>query len=646
MARPDGRASARKSFVFVLAGMMVFFFAPLASADVPHMINYQGKLTDAGGGLVNDTVQMTFSIYPDTLGSPADWSETQMQVIVEDGIFNVLLGAADTIPSAVFDGNVKYLGVQVESDPEMAPLKPMVSVPYAYRAGSTDGAGGGGGWVDDGSVVRLETDTDQVGIGTTSPEANLEVNDRIRVAGDWARVELLSAPNTAAGKISQDGNGHIKVAAPTGAGNVILETQGTGRLSVKQDGTIYTHGASNVGIGTEAPLSKQHIQESTVSLSPDALAADVLIVENNDAIVGLYSYEGGTLGSGITFGEITAGVLADKWGILRETAGGGKGLRVTYGTDSDQGVNPTLMYLDDSGNVGIGTTSPAEKLDVRGNMSVYDISSMQNQFDITNASGHGITINNDNVGIGTTNPQSRLSVGGDGVSDAAIYGEGAIGIRGYGSVCGVYGQSPTQAIVGTHPATGNSGVLGDENFGVYADCHTTGGAGIRARAYGDCYSADLWGRVLIRNNSGTTVMELGEGLDYAEGFDVSNDKKIDPGSVLIIDPDNPGKLAISDQPYDKKVAGIVAGANGQGSGVRLGADQFDFDVALAGRVYCNVDAKEAGVQPGDLLTTSATPGYAMKVTDYARAQGSILGKAMQRLEKGKKGQILVLVTLQ
>ena len=131
----------RRSIIFLAAAMVVFFHAGVASADVPHMINYQGKLTDAGGGLVNDTVQMTFSIYPDTLGSSADWSETQAQVIVENGIFNVLLGAVDTIPSAVFDGNVKYLGVQVESDPEMWPLKPMVSVPYAYRAGNADGAG-------------------------------------------------------------------------------------------------------------------------------------------------------------------------------------------------------------------------------------------------------------------------------------------------------------------------------------------------------------------------------------------------------------------------------------------------------------------------------------------------------------------------
>ena len=92
--------------------------------------------------------------------------------------------------------------------------------------------------------------------------------------------------------------------------------------------------------------------------------------------------------------------------------------------------------------------------------------------------------------------------------------------------------------------------------------------------------------------------------------------------------------------------GIVAGAQGLSSAVRLAPGQFDYDVALAGRVYCNVDATATGLEPGDLLTTSATPGYAMKVMDYARAQGAILGKAMERLDKGEKGQILVLVSLQ
>ena len=48
---------------------------------------------------------------------------------------------------------------------------------------------------------------------------------------------------------------------------------------------------------------------------------------------------------------------------------------------------------------------------------------------------------------------------------------------------------------------------------------------------------------------------------------------------------------------------------------------------------------------GDLLTTSDTPGHAMKVTEHSQAQGAILGKAMSGLKAGK-GMVLVLVTLQ
>ncbi len=160
------------------------------------------------------------------------------------------------------------------------------------------------------------------------------------------------------------------------------------------------------------------------------------------------------------------------------------------------------------------------------------------------------------------------------------------------------------------------------------------------------YAATFRGNVEIEDLDGTTVLELGDGLDYAEGFDVAGGAAVEPGAVLVIDPAHPGELTLSTTAYDSRVAGIVAGAKGLGSGVKLGAGSYDHDVALAGRVYCNVDATGGGVEPGDLLTTSATAGHAMKVIDRERAQGAILGKAMERLEEGRKGQILVLVTLQ
>jgi len=68
-------------------------------------------------------------------------------------------------------------------------------------------------------------------------------------------------------------------------------------------------------------------------------------------------------------------------------------------------------------------------------------------------------------------------------------------------------------------------------------------------------------------------------------------------------------------------------------------------VALSGRVYCWVDATQGAIEVGDLLTTSNTPGHAMKAIDTAKAHGAIIGKAMTGLKSGK-GLVLVLVNLQ
>jgi hypothetical protein len=134
---------ARNILVFLVVGTVACLLCSASSAEVPHMINYQGKLTSASGGCLNDTVQMTFTIYADSFGTTSEWTETQTEVMVKEGVFSVLLGSVNHIPGGdtVFDGSIQYLGVQVESDPEMRPLKPMVSVAYAYRAGTTDGGG-------------------------------------------------------------------------------------------------------------------------------------------------------------------------------------------------------------------------------------------------------------------------------------------------------------------------------------------------------------------------------------------------------------------------------------------------------------------------------------------------------------------------
>ncbi len=146
----------------------------------------------------------------------------------------------------------------------------------------------------------------------------------------------------------------------------------------------------------------------------------------------------------------------------------------------------------------------------------------------------------------------------------------------------------------------------------------------------------------------TTVLTIRGGADVAEPFEMTKPDELDPGTVVVIDENQAGKLKLSTGAYDTKVAGIISGAGGVKPGLRLQQDgvlEGDHHVALSGRVYVKADASTGPIRPGDLLTTSATPGHAMKVTDHDQAQGAILGKAMTGLDSGT-GLVLVLVTLQ
>jgi hypothetical protein len=249
-----------------------------------------------------------------------------------------------------------------------------------------------------------------------------------------------------------------------------------------------------------------------------------------------------------------------------------------------------------------------------------------------------------NVGIGTDTPEAGLHIKGDQFPNSFLFLQSNTsqdaGLRFYEGTTAkwhIYNSASNGGLLITRSNIINPCIL----FAKY----TNGYVGIGTNT--PASRLDVRGNVTIRDEStGDIVVELGTGLDYAEGFNVSEKDDALPGTVLCIDPENPGKLMISSKPYDTKVAGIVAGANELGSGIVLGKDLHDCNVALAGRVYCNVDATKECIQAGDLLTTSSTPGYAMKVTDHKIAQGAILGKAMESIEKGERGKILVLVTLQ
>ena len=174
------------------------------------------------------------------------------------------------------------------------------------------------------------------------------------------------------------------------------------------------------------------------------------------------------------------------------------------------------------------------------------------------------------------------------------------------------------------------------------------GTGDIIRGFSGSSGGDLVFRVENDGRTSVSVLQITGGSDLSEQFDVDGSNAA-PGMVVCIDPDEPGKLELSNGAYDRRVAGIISGAGGVKPGMRMGQEgtiaHGEHPVALTGRVYVWADATNGPIEPGDMLTTANVPGHAMKVTDHTKAQGAILGKAMSSLDEGR-GLVLVLVTLQ
>jgi len=366
----------------------------------------------------------------------------------------------------------------------------------------------------------------------------------------------------------------------------------------------------------------------------------------NHGIGAAISAQGAAIGidASAETGSALIGDSRDDYGVVGRTAA--SDMSGVFG-DSSDGIGVKGSSMNNYGVSGqsyastgvVGSSTNGVGVDGSSTNGVGVSGRSTSSFGVDGFSSNGVGVR----GRSTTQP------GVSGRSDNQHGVIGWTGASGPGEISGVFGYS-TDGVGVTGRSTNYNGIKAvtkSSEHAALAAGNEGAGPAIYAAAGTNGVAAIFSGNVQVRSrSSGATIIELGEGLDYAEGFDVSDEKGVSPGTVLVIDPENPGELKISDRAYDAKVAGIVAGAQNLGSAVRLGVGQFDYDVALAGRVYCNVDASFGEVRPGDLLVTSPHPGYAMIARDMARAQGAVLGKAMEPLAAGEKGQILVLVTLQ
>lgn len=103
-------------------------------------IKLQGFLTDPTGIPIDTNVNLVFRLYDSETSGTQLWSETHSNVVVEDGLYAVRLGSLNPFPNNLFSdyiGNL-WLGVQVNTDPEMTPREPIDAVPFALNGGSSE----------------------------------------------------------------------------------------------------------------------------------------------------------------------------------------------------------------------------------------------------------------------------------------------------------------------------------------------------------------------------------------------------------------------------------------------------------------------------------------------------------------------------
>jgi len=364
-----------------------------------------------------------------------------------------------------------------------------------------------------------------------------------------------------------------------------------------------------------------------------------LYANNTDLLDGLHSSSFLSASGGTLNGDLTVN------GLGNFNLGGGK---ISISTP---GGWPGMIMLAPNGH--------------RRDLIVYN-NALQLAISSTSAAPpgtNGITINESGyIGIGTDSPTSRLDVAGSlrTTGGATIGGETSISglthfyIPGGGEISMTTPGGWPGMIMYAPNGHRREMVIRDTVLQLLVSSSSSAspnesGININESGYVGIGTYNPQAQLDVAGMTRSKALTLTGGADLAEPFDIAGVEAIQPGYVVVIDENNPGQLRLTSQPYDRKVAGCVSGAGGLQPGLVMhdqgSAADGDFPVALSGRVYCWADASFGSIQPGDLLTTSATPGHAMLASDLTRAGGAILGKAMSALLEGQ-GLVLVLVTLQ
>lgn len=582
-----------KKTKFIQALAILLFLAASAWAQTTEFA-YQGKLNDAGSA-ANGTYQMEFKLFGSASGADQIGAALlKPGVSVTNGVFNVGLDFG----AAAFDGTDRFLEVAVKRNAGdaltvLAPRQKINSAPYAVKSKSADEANNAaqlGGVAADEYVTTASAGNSFIqNQATTQAGANFNIAGNGIVGGKLGvgmdAGSLKFAVNGQAG-IRPRGNDDSFIGFLSNvAGNaptVSLSTSDGSKAEMRLQGSPQGSLFKLVtGIGFGSPDDGITIAR----LGYVGIGTNAAAPATRLALSGgpVWTSNGWTGSLSMGNGE-AAGWQANASG-QRFGIGQSTGGLYFFRTSSQFGATTSAanydMVIADSGKVGVGTTTPQAKFHAAGGSSWFQGDSSP----LPAAAGKGIIV----------------GFGGE---------QGYIAAFDYGTF------TPKNLLLNN--AGGNVGI------GV----------------------ANPTQRLEVAGTTKTNVLQITGGSDLAENFEFSETVK--PGTVVAIDPLNPGKLEPSRTAYNRRVAGVISGANDLAAGMLLPnvkEVQNSMPVALSGRVWVYCDAARQPIKPGDLLTSSATRGHAMKAVNYSKAQGAIIGKAMTELKSGR-GLVLVIVTLQ
>ncbi len=225
---------------------IVMLTAITGFAQVPKLINYQGRLTDSGGTPITGTLSMELKIYNTASGSSHLWTESQ-SVVVTDGDFNILLGSVTPIQYSVFNGGDKYLGIKVGADPEMTPRKRLVSVGYAFQADNADNVDGkdASDFVHTGQANSVSSGMIQSNAVTKEKVTPDFVSSVDGVKNDGGNIDLVAGSNVTI--TPDDANNKITISASGGGSGDNLGNH-TATQNVKLNNKWLSNDGGNKGL--------------------------------------------------------------------------------------------------------------------------------------------------------------------------------------------------------------------------------------------------------------------------------------------------------------------------------------------------------------------------------------------------------------